>query len=124
MTENYQDYQEEVLERLIAAKSYINKGWTQGCYARNKHGEHVAYYSDEAVSFCMLGALKRANMSGDNRRPLRTRTIAETMMCFVNECIRDHYPDFAYGPSFNDVKGQSKVYVLNVLDCAIERAKR
>jgi hypothetical protein len=35
--------------------------WTQGAFARDSKGVYVDLYSEEAVSFCSVGAIGRAN---------------------------------------------------------------
>ncbi len=48
---------------LVAAKALIDtpEKWTKGTLARDKNGTLVQAYSDEAYSFCTLGALHRAS---------------------------------------------------------------
>lgn len=35
--------------------------WCQGNYAQDKHGHAVDVFGDDAVRFCAIGAIKRAN---------------------------------------------------------------
>lgn len=48
---------EKLVDRAIAI---VKTGWCQGSNARNKEGLSVGYYSDEAKTFCLLGAIYRA----------------------------------------------------------------
>lgn len=47
-------------EILRAAADLIDKGWTQGAYARNATGASVGPHDTDAVCFCALGAISRA----------------------------------------------------------------
>lgn len=52
----------ELREVLLAARSLLQRGWTQGVYARTRWlGRAVRTGDDRAASFCILGALKRAS---------------------------------------------------------------
>jgi len=49
-------------EILTAARSLISKpeNWTQGEYARDSSGERVSEHDQDAVCFCTIGALLKA----------------------------------------------------------------
>lgn len=49
-----------IVKVLRAAARIVNKGWTQGTFARDAQNRYVEYDSPEAVKFCMSGALSRA----------------------------------------------------------------
>ena len=53
------DDAEETLRVLKGAKELIEKGWAQGCMARDSNGCYAQYDSKEAVCFCITGALWR-----------------------------------------------------------------
>ena len=40
--------------------------WTKGVYARNKDGKHVYAVSEEAQSFCMVGAMRVVTQEVDD----------------------------------------------------------
>lgn len=48
------------LDVLRAARALIAKGWTQGALARDAEGNDLGCDSEEAVSFCALGAVECA----------------------------------------------------------------
>lgn len=50
----------KVLKVLRTARGLVDKGWTTGALAMNKKGKRVPVKSPEAVSFCAIGALRRA----------------------------------------------------------------
>jgi hypothetical protein len=58
---------------LTLARSLIADHWTQGAYARDKHGAPVRPTSDLAASWCALGALNLAcdKFSGERFSGLR-----------------------------------------------------
>lgn len=64
------DNAEETLSILKDAKELIEKGWTQGCMARDSHGIYALYDSKEAVCFCITGALWRVGQGEDVVIPL------------------------------------------------------
>lgn len=55
-----------IIEILEKARNIIkDRGrWTVGSYARSLHGESVASLSQEAYSFCAMGAVRRARLVG------------------------------------------------------------
>lgn len=50
----------DALKILDDAKALIEKGWHQGYYARDVHGERRHPTDANAVAFCAIGALERA----------------------------------------------------------------
>lgn len=42
-------------------KAIIKKGWTTGSLARDEKGHQVSFQSDEAVCWCLMGALLLAS---------------------------------------------------------------
>lgn len=48
------------VEILREARGYIERGWTQGAFARDGDGHKVAFEHPAAGCFCALGAIERA----------------------------------------------------------------
>lgn len=99
---------------LIDAKQLlIDKGWTQGSFAKDTNGMPVHHYRDTAVCFCLAGAVRRANdgVSGNFTE--------------VADILADLIPDVYEGEvaCFNDDESTTKDDVLAVLDKAIEVAQ-
>jgi hypothetical protein len=46
---------------LLRAAELVEKGWTQGAYARDANGQVVTTSSPNAVTFCASGAVFRAD---------------------------------------------------------------
>ena len=44
----------------------LTRGWCQGTYARDLRGQEVLLDSDEAVSWCFVGAMRRAFLGNNN----------------------------------------------------------
>ena len=58
---------ENTVAVLRAAKDILRtRGWTKHAYARNKDGEKISAGSEDAVSFCALGALGRAQQESSS----------------------------------------------------------
>lgn len=53
------------VEKLKAARSLIEKGWTQFAAARDVNGKPVPYYDPLATQFCALGACHRVDANDD-----------------------------------------------------------
>lgn len=52
------DKAESAIDALTKAKALIiEKGWTQGAFARDDKGMVVSYHDPNATSYCMLGAV-------------------------------------------------------------------
>jgi hypothetical protein len=81
----------KVKEVLVRAKDLVSKGWTQRARARDVGGKICNFASDEACSFCLVGALSRAEVDlnldawekvrvrgviGDSLRPMRALPLA------------------------------------------------
>lgn len=49
---------------LLAAKTLIEQGWTQGVLARDANGYPVGAMYEGATQFCAVGALARATHKG------------------------------------------------------------
>lgn len=101
---------------LKLARQTISRpgAWTQSFYARNASGEHVPAASDNAVSFCSLGAIDRAaiklGMSRYDDEPRRALDIFNALT----------------GPrgivGFNDASGRTQEEVVAMFDLAIKAA--
>lgn len=50
----------EIIERLDKAANLIEQGWTQGAYARDANGIGVHPRSEDAVCWCLTGAIQNA----------------------------------------------------------------
>lgn len=50
-----------IADKLREARALIERGWTQGQYARDVHGEGTDFLKHEAVCFCAAGAIGAAN---------------------------------------------------------------
>ncbi len=95
---------------LEAIKILLSKGWTRFNYAVDKADSPVNITSPDAVSFCLLGALKKIN------GPFQLQ---------ADEYIHTALPPRACNSivPFNDRIAKSVKPVLRVLDKAIARAK-
>ena len=48
------------VENLRQSRVYIDRGWTQRASARDEGGHPCSSTSEQAVSWCMIGAVNRA----------------------------------------------------------------
>lgn len=114
-------------ERLLRAKARIDKGWTQHLYAvrapydpnavlnENARSVGVSSRSDEAIAWCLIGAL-----GGDMPSEVTDDSYFPTEHA-VEACIRDQtaggYQNIV---PFNDTEGRTKEEIISVLDCALD----
>lgn len=103
-------------EILIKARELISKPeqWNQGCMARNKDNQVVHSYSDDAVRWCAIGAIRNIVCSNGY-------VGVEHLLI---HCIPDDYKPYmrsnATLAEFNDDKTHKEV--LGLFDKAIELA--
>ena len=83
-------------------------GWTQGVFARDKEGRQVDTGHEQAASFCVLGAIKRAY--GNN-------TLEECEAVIkLRERIHAKFPQYEGSlVMWNDEKGRRKEDVIHFL---------
>lgn len=101
----------DTVEKLRAAKALIDtpEKWTKGTLARDSIGISVLVRSDDAVCFCVLGALGRA----------ATETGPHVW------AIRDSLPaPYLAVSKFNDDPTTTHADVMALFDRAIARAGR
>jgi len=99
-------------DALHAIRGRIEKGWSQGAYARDAFGEQVALGNDEAVAWTLCGAFALAGKDGIpmHHLPAALRALAEvTGMESLN--------------GWNDDAARTKQEVLDALDAAIVRVE-
>lgn len=99
----------EILER--AKILLTEKGWIQGCYARDINGNVVDTYSENATQFCLMGAIYAAGL-------FYTKT--QGVVFRVTKYIPKQYSNLV---EFNDASNRTKEEVIQLLDCAIKGAK-
>jgi hypothetical protein len=103
-----------VLDVLKTMRRLLNKGWTQFTLARGKQGRKVAVGSRAAISFCLLGA---------ERRALSTLGLSYSDGASAEQLLRDCgvKGDITV---YNDKFNRTKEEILAVVDCAIKKAKQ
>ena len=90
----------------------IDKGWTQGTFARNAKGDAVRSCATSAACFCGLGAVRAASKSPFTG--IATVAWAEERLEEAAEAR-----GFISFPNFNDHPGRSLEEVLEAFDAAI-----
>lgn len=112
-----------LLTALIETRRLINNGWSQKTFARNSNGCMCDWGSDDAKSFCSIGAIYRAT---DWRNTYNTslcvdviKTVAD-QMTHIHQLNYIHQEDIAYRvTSYNDARGRKKEEILEAFDRAI-----
>lgn len=96
-----------VADKLREARALIERGWTQGAFARNGSGHAVTYESGDASCFCVAGALLRAT----NGFSEFERAVA-ALHAVTRKAIH----------KWNDAPRRTKAEVVAALDKAIQLA--
>lgn len=101
------------LEHLKKMRELLEKGWTQGAWARNANGVNCGPHHDEATAFCLIGASLRAGGPSD-LEPI----LPESLSAAIGAEPR-------MGPFlvFNDHPIRTQADVLALIDRAIEIAE-
>lgn len=93
-------------DKLLKVRALIERGWSQGSYARDGNGRSVDLGSWLAASFCLSGAIKHACWND-----------------YDAECQIDVLLDMPQGiVCWNDAHIRTKQEVLDRIDAAIARA--
>ena len=80
----------------------LRKGWCRHYYANTADGTPVEYDDNQAVSWCLVGALR---LESDDDK---------TEMYSVSEEIRNHIDGFSLA-TWNDARGRTQGEVLELL---------
>lgn len=101
-----------VREVLVKARALVEKGWTQGTFARNADGVPVPFYFKDATCWCGDGALLKAA----NYDPIKRRGLYNRARRAMDAAIGGLFP------KFND--DGTKAQVLEAFDKAIKAARK
>ena len=100
------------LDVLKAARAKLAQGWTQEMLARDWQGAEVPSHSDEALCWCMVGAIHAVTQSEEERNAALLQlelSLGQGELC---ECVTE----------FNDDDGTTIEDVLALCDRAIAEA--
>lgn len=100
---------------LTQARAVIERGWCQGCFARDAEGQPVAATDPLAETFCIRGATRVVSPNDDARE--RAHWHLENAIIDVTQ---RSYTSLA---SYNDDPGRTQAEVLAVFDAAIKLAE-
>jgi len=107
-----------------AANIIRKKGWTQRTRARDADGKSVYACSDEAKTFCPIGAVERAShikhSNEDTAEDLYELTLGYLAARIAKRTEKLSSPHWVY--LWNDERDRTKDEVLFVLDKAAEQA--
>jgi hypothetical protein len=107
----------KVLNVLRAARGLIVKGWNQNALAEDKMGNDVPVNSDRAVSFCAVGALRRAEFNQG------TKGVAAKARRVLRSVLPKNATQCGSVMLFNDY-AQNKRQVLKLFDRAIAKVSK
>lgn len=99
-----------VADVLKETRRVIAAGWTQGVFARDADGYGAPVYTQEACSFCLVGAVLKAQKNLDAAEEVRVGAIG----------LIQRQAGVQYLHKFNDVPERTQEDVLGLLDKTIE----
>lgn len=107
------------LERLLAARALVARGWTQGANARDAMDCPLSPCAEYAVSFCAYGAVGALTPASD----WAVNALVAALPPSATEEVEngDSYSIAAALIDYNDDSGTSKTDVLALYDRAINR---
>jgi len=108
------------VEILRTAKDKISspEHWSQGGYAVDSEGRSVTPDSQEAVSWCALGAIRAVYLTGLKDVDLYCR-VGEILTTTVLRCSKGK---LASAAKYNDSPARKHEDILHMFDVAIELA--
>jgi hypothetical protein len=101
-----------VLEILKQIRELLSKGFCKEAYARNEKGEKVDYYSEDACSFCIYGAIHRTMLAYPRMDYVDT-------LLKIRKILSVHLPKYGTLVVYNDHPGTTQNNILELLDKAI-----
>lgn len=106
------------IEVLEEAKTLLEKGWTQGEFAKDATGRPVSPSLEGACVFCMVGAVDRAsNFDDEGSCDVRGKAYA----ALTHEVLSSSGSRTIV--SFNDAAGRTKEEVIGLFERAISKSK-
>lgn len=108
----------KVLATLKGAKALLAKpeNWTKEFSARNSDGQQVSCRSEEARSWCLLGAVDRANTDAGHSDLIYTQS-----RDFIIDLLK--FNSFLKVLTWNDAPGRTHGEVVRLLNKGIGRLK-
>jgi hypothetical protein len=105
-----------IIKILKRARSYLEKGWCRGSWARKADGSAEYIFSRKACSWCLEGALLKAE-----NQPTWSSAGIET-----RELLLGMIPKYKFFglQKWNDAKKRTKRQVLSLLDRAMARLEK
>lgn len=100
-----------------AREILVEKGWTQGCVARDARGKICDVGSRAAVCFCAMGAISKVAAFDDPLRPAKQAIIALRRAIGLTRSLQ------GVG-AWNDAPERTKEEVIAAFDKAIEELER
>lgn len=94
----------------------LEKGWTQGAYAKNSQGVVCFVNDPEAACFCLVGALSVASRGSAYGQVERLNRALRWSLAQMNTGSR-------FVSDYNDARGRTREEVIALIDKTIERVK-
>jgi hypothetical protein len=101
-------------DKLRKARALIERGWTQGQYARGEQGSGIDFLKRKAVCFCAAGAIGAANKQWPNSQLPGMKYLSLAVGGDGDE------PDVLH---WNDAPERSQAEVIAAFDKAIALAE-
>jgi hypothetical protein len=115
----------EERKALIAARGFIERGWTRGWFARTENGKRADALYPTATCWCVMGALQRAidySVEDDDYSEYTKR--AALRYSALASILSKYTPRGRDLLGFNDSLETTKEDVLNLFDRALAEETR
>lgn len=112
---------DEDIKTLEKVRDLIQQGWTKAAFARNEAGDQVDPTSQEACSWCLLGALQCALNVSESYQVIRK---APRVIFASDNVLKERFPQFVSMISLNDYRLTTKSDVIDFLNLAIAKLQK
>jgi hypothetical protein len=114
---NRRELTQTIRDLTRAMNAIINRGWTQGAFARNRNGEECDVRSG-AACFCSLGAIEYATKSKNgDRHELRCEKASDALALGLPRPYKSVVP-------YNDKPGRTRSQVVSLFQRAIKKLEK
>ncbi len=100
---------------LTQARAVIERGWCQGCFARDAQGQPIESTDPLAETFCIRGATRVIAPNDDDVRARAHRHLEDVIIALTDG-------DCDSIASYNDDTSRTQAEILAVFDAAIKLA--
>lgn len=117
----------EIHEVLDSAADLVEKGWTQGSFAKTDDGHQVFVMSNLATCFCASGAVRRASRTAIDCTDAALEYFEDYLKVSVSEAEHIEFSrneKWCFVAAWNDASRRKQAEVVAALRGAADQARR